>query len=106
MYAALDVLALSGGREPFESRTPKRSCGAGAVIAAGLRPEKAKVRLTVSESPTPRVTGAPAFVKNAEIMSALVVAQAKRAEPGATVTTVLLCALSQEAELGGASVVR
>ncbi len=67
---------------------------------------KAKVRLRASESPTPRITGEPAFVKNAEIMSALVVAQANRTEPGATVTVVLLCALSQEAELGGASVVR
>src|SRR6266704_4733500 len=106
MFAALEVPALSGGRVPLESRTPKRSCGAGAVIAAGFRPVKAKVRLRVSESPTPRVTGEPAFVKNAEIMSALVVAQVKRADPGATVTVVLLCAFSQEAEFGGARVVR
>src|SRR6266700_3752688 len=106
MLAALEVLALSGGRVPLESRTPKRSWGAGVVIAAGCKPVKAKVRLRVSESPTPRVTGEPAFVKNAEIISALVVAQVNRAEPGATATTVLLCALSQEAEFGGASVVR
>jgi hypothetical protein len=48
------------------------------------------VTLRFSVSPTPSVTGEPALVKKPEIMSALVVFQAKRAEPGATVVAVLL----------------
>src|SRR5262249_40753234 len=50
--------------------------------------------------------GEPAVVKKPESRSALVVFQVKRVEPGATVATVLLWALSHVAEFGGASVRR
>ena len=105
-YAALEVLPLSAGRDALESRIPNLSPGDGAAMDPGFSPVNENVRLTVSVSPTPRVTGDPGLVKKAEIMSALVVFQVNRAEPGATVTAVLLWALSQVVEPGGANVER
>ena len=97
---------LSAGLDPFESKIPKRNPGDGAAIDPGFRPVNENVTLTVSESPTPSVTGEPGEVKNAEIISALVVFHVNCAEPGAIVTAVLLCAFSQVVEPGGANVAR
>src|SRR5262249_23342227 len=97
----LAVPTLSAGREPWESRTPKRTAGVGVGMEPGLKPEKAKGAPRGRVAPAPSGTGDPAIVKYPAIMSAEVVAQVNRAEPGAIVTEVLACDFSQVAESGG-----
>src|SRR3954471_21089514 len=85
-------------RVPFESSRPKRTSE---PTVAGEGAPGTKVSETVSFSPTPSVTGEPAFVKNDQKASELLptFVRSKVTEPAASVRTVVERPLKTRIEL-------